>query len=122
MHPSLTQASDARLGQIEALTNHLEDEQTASPQIARTLISLYKQERLYASLGDAYRLAALTFCAEGHHWSTIQHALLAIEFGMLNDGFGSEDVELMKSLAEQPERQSCWLVKHRESTIPDLMV
>ncbi|KND92708.1 SET domain-containing protein 5 [Tolypocladium ophioglossoides CBS 100239] len=109
MHPSLTQASDARLHQMHALEERLQDWETASPEIALAFVSLYEQERLYASISDAYRFAALTFCAEGQRWSAIKYARLAIEIGMLNDGFLDEDVKQMMKLAKEPEKESCWL-------------
>ncbi|WEW56018.1 hypothetical protein PRK78_001453 [Emydomyces testavorans] len=108
-HPRLTRESDSRLAQITALTQHYDEWETASSEMALTLISLYEQERLYVPLGSAYRFAALTFCAEGNRWGAIKYARLAIELETLDSGFRDPNVRLMKSLAEQPEKQSCWL-------------
>lgn len=108
MHPALIGASDARLMQIEALSTRLKDSQTATPQMAQTLVSLYEQERLHGSLGFAYQLAALTSCKDGDRWGAVQYASLAVQFGLLNNGFENEDVEVMKALAEQPENLPCW--------------
>lgn len=109
LHPELSRASDDRLSQINALSDRLEDWETAPPQIAHTLISLYEQERLHAPMSAAYRFAALTSCAEGLRWDAIKYARLAVELGMLDDGFGDEDVTAMRKLAERPEKQSCWM-------------
>ncbi|KAL7793120.1 hypothetical protein V8C37DRAFT_113266 [Trichoderma ceciliae] len=111
LHPELARASDERLAQITALSERLEDWETAPPQMAQTLISLYEQERLHAPSSDAYWYAAITSCAEGLYWDTIRYARLAIEFGMLDYGFGDESFQLMGKLAEQPEKESCWMAR-----------
>ncbi|PNY26563.1 SET domain-containing protein 5 [Tolypocladium capitatum] len=108
MHPRLTQESDARLVQMAALLGRLNEWRTASPEIAQTLVSLYDQERIYASC-SAYRYAALTSCAAGRRWDTIRYARLAVETGLISWGFRDEDVQAMVRLAEQPERELCWL-------------
>ncbi|KAM0254890.1 hypothetical protein ACHAQJ_006327 [Trichoderma viride] len=111
LHPELAHASDERLAQITAISERLEDWETASPQMAQTLISLYEQERLHAPSSDAYWYAAMTSCAEGLYWDTIRYARLAVEFGMLDYGFGEESFERMRRLAEYPENESCWLTR-----------
>jgi hypothetical protein len=79
--------------------------------MARTLISLYEQERLHAPSSDAYWYAAMTSCAEGLYWDTIRYARLAVEFGMLDYGFGEESFQIMAKLAEKPENEYCWLAR-----------
>lgn len=111
LHPELARASDERLAQITTINERLEDWETAPPQMAQTLISLYEQERLYAPSSSAYWYAAATSCAEGLYWDTIRYARLAIEFGMLDYGFGDEEFQLMRRLAEEPEKESCWLTR-----------
>ncbi|KAM4055841.1 SET domain-containing protein [Hirsutella rhossiliensis] len=108
LHPKLANASDARLAEITALTEHLDEGSEASPQIAQALVSLHHQERLHGTSTNAYRLAALAFCAQGEHWTTVQYARLAVEFGLLSDGFRDDGVQLMMRLAEDPEAQTCW--------------
>lgn len=105
MHPSLTNASDSRLRQVAKI----HEEETAPLYAAEALISLYEQERLHIHKADAYQFAALAACAEGQRWKTIQYARLAVELGMLHNGFRDEDVEEMMRLEEQPEKESCWL-------------
>ena len=113
LHPELAHASDERLVQISALRKRLEDWETASPQIAQTLISLYEQERLYARSGIAYWYAALTSCAEGLRWDTIRYAQLGVEFGLLDGEFRGEKVQVLKKLAVRPEDHSCWLKRYK---------
>ncbi|KAJ6445162.1 SET domain-containingprotein [Purpureocillium lavendulum] len=86
-HPSMREASDARLRQIERLTEVLTDDLSSPGEMARSLISLYEQERLHAAVSSAYRLAARAFCAEGRHWETVSHAWRATELTLLDDGF-----------------------------------
>lgn len=113
MHPALIRASDARLIHIKTLSTHLEDPQAATVQITQTLVSLYEQERLHGSLSFAYQLAALASCKDGNRWGAVQYASLAVEFGLLNDGFENDNVDMMKSLAEQPEQMPCWTTSGR---------
>lgn len=109
LHPELARASDERLGQIADLRDRLEDWKTAPPQMLQTLISLYEQERLHAPSSSAYWYAAMTSCAEGLYWDTIRYARLAIELGLLDYGFRDESFQLMRKLAEEPEKATCWL-------------
>lgn len=104
-----TRLSDTRLAQIEQITDYFdEDEGTGSSEMALALLRLYEQERLYAPMGEAHMYAALAFCGEGNLWGAISHAHLAVEIGMLDNGFHDEDVLEMKKLAKAPEKQDCW--------------
>ncbi|KAK2591723.1 hypothetical protein QQS21_010577 [Conoideocrella luteorostrata] len=111
----LSQASDRRLSQIVDLSERLEDGgwENASPEMAEALVSLYEQERLYASGSESYTYAALTYCAEGKLGPTIKYAHLAVEYGILDNGFHDVDVEDMRELADAPEKQDCWMQKMR---------
>ncbi|KAL7935401.1 SET domain-containing protein, partial [Trichoderma chlorosporum] len=111
LHPDLAHESDERLHQIATISERLQDWETAPPQMAQTLISLYEQERLYAPSSVAYWFAALTSCAEGLYWDTIRYARLAIELGVLDYGFRDEDFHLMRRLAREPESEGCWLAR-----------
>ncbi|TQV90370.1 phosphotransferase enzyme family protein [Cordyceps javanica] len=105
----LSRASDARLDEIEEILEDFdEDEEIMSSTMALTLISLYEQERLYGPLAEAYRFAATAFCAEGDVWNTVKYANLAIEIGMLENGFDSENLESLRRLSDDPEEQPCW--------------
>jgi hypothetical protein len=116
--PELSSASDERLVRIAALAKNLEQNwQTSPPEAAEALVSLYLQERLYAPLSAAYRLVALTCCAHGQYWRTIKYANLAVEFGMLDYGFGDEDVQVMAQLAKEPEGEDCWLAGVRKRRV-----
>ncbi|KAH0526558.1 hypothetical protein TsFJ059_009861 [Trichoderma semiorbis] len=111
LHPDLVHESDERLDQINTIRERLEDWETAPPHMALALLSLYEQERLHAPSSLAYWYAALTSCAEGLYWDTIRYARLAIELGMLDYGFKDEDFQLMRSLAKEPEKETCWLTR-----------
>lgn len=113
LHSDLAHESDERLDQINTIRERLEDWETAPPQMALALLSLYEQERLHAPSSLAYWYAALTSCAEGLYWDTIRYARLAIELGMLDYGFKDEDFQLMRSLAKEPEKETCWLTRLR---------
>ncbi|KAL7960285.1 SET domain-containing protein [Trichoderma compactum] len=102
LHSDLAHESDERLDQINTIRERLEDWETAPPQMALALISLYEQEHLHAPSSLGYWYAALTSCAEGLYWDTIRYARLAIELGMLDYGFKDEDFQLMRSLAKEP--------------------
>lgn len=110
-HPSLTEESDARLWQITDLAAILDDWSDASkatPQVALALISLYEQERLYASLSTAYKYAAETYSSFGERWMAIMYARLSVEYSMVDKGFADQDVKEMKRMASQPEMTWSW--------------
>ncbi|KAL7911963.1 SET domain-containing protein [Trichoderma velutinum] len=111
LHSDLAHESDERLDQINTIRERLQDWETAPPQMALALVSLYEQERLHAPSSLAYWYAALTSCAEGLYWDTIRYARLAIELGMLDYGFKDEDFQLMRNLAKEPETETCWLTR-----------
>ncbi|POR34338.1 SET domain-containing protein 5 [Tolypocladium paradoxum] len=108
LQANISLASDSRLNQIIDLRRQIDQGDGASLQMAETLISLYEQERLYASISDVYQIAALSACSEGQRWSAIKYARLAVEIGLLNDGPDERSL-LMKALAEEPEKEPCWL-------------
>ena len=61
-------------------------------EIAELLISLYEQERLWASVADGYRLAALCAASVGNNWRAVKWAMRAVETGLIHDGPGDEEV------------------------------
>ena len=95
------------------LMDRLEDWETASPQMAQTLVSLFEQERLDTWSSIAYYYAALTSCAEGLLWDTIRYAQLGIEIEMISNGFRDKKLQVLKRLAVAPEDHSCWLKRHK---------
>ncbi|ORY02653.1 hypothetical protein BCR34DRAFT_493031, partial [Clohesyomyces aquaticus] len=110
-HPALTAESDDRVQQIATLEEELDywtSDTDATPEMAETLISLMIQERLYASLGSAYRLAAMAYSSFGDKWNAIRYARLSVEYSALDNGFRDKDVYAMKQLATDPEMQWSW--------------
>ncbi|KAF2193906.1 SET domain-containing protein [Zopfia rhizophila CBS 207.26] len=110
-HPALTAESDARLLQIEGLEGKLDDwtdKSEATPEMAEMLLSLFEQERLYGSLGGAYKAAAMAYSSFGDRWNAIRYARRSIEYSILDKGFRDSDVYAMKQLASEPEMQWSW--------------
>lgn len=110
-HPSLTAESDARLNEMNILTKILNDwtpTSAATPEAAELLISLYKQERLYAGLSTAYKHAAEVYSSFGRKLEAIKYARLSTEVGMLDKGFRDSDVQEMKRMSSNPEMSWSW--------------
>lgn len=109
MHDHLVEASNERLEQIGEMTDHLDEEGViGTSDLAMALIEMYKQERLHAPLSNAYKYAALAFCAEKSRWNAIKYARLAVEFGLLDNGFSHDEVVQMRNIAVEPETEECW--------------
>jgi hypothetical protein len=109
-------ASDLRVEQIKSLSKELNNhgsDSRASPQMAELLISLVEQEKMYEEMASAYRHAAVEWNGVGEPWTATKYAHLAIEFGLFTSGSGSEYVEDMRDLAEDPWGHSSWMRRTR---------
>ncbi|KUJ08751.1 SET domain-containing protein [Mollisia scopiformis] len=82
-----------------------------SPEIAELLVGLFEQERLYASIVDAYRVAALAYAAKGMEWRAVMWAMRAVEAGLIHDGPRGAGVLDMKRLLTAPREHWSWGVK-----------
>jgi hypothetical protein len=110
-HPVFTAESDDRIASMASIATLLDDwtaDSTATPEMAETLISLYEQERLFASLGTAYKHAAEVYSSFGDKWNAAKYARLSTEHGMLDKGFMDEDVRQMKAMSKDPEKSWSW--------------
>jgi hypothetical protein len=110
-HPEFVKESDDRIEQMNDLFDKLEDwteKSEATPEMALTLISLYEQERLFASLGVAYKHAAEAYSSFGDKFNAIKYARLAVELMTLDRGFRDTDVGNLKKMAEDPEQVWSW--------------
>lgn len=110
-HENLAAESDSRLYQITALAKALDDwtsSSSATPEIAKLLISLYEQERLDASLATAYKYAAEVCSSFGKRWEAMKYARLSVELSMLDKGFRDGDVREMKKMSKDPEMSWSW--------------
>jgi hypothetical protein len=110
-HPSFYAESDSRIQRMEVLAEQLNDwtpESKATPEIAEALISMYEQERLSASMGSAYKLAAEVYASFGDKYNAIKYASLSIELNMLDKGFRDRDVMDMKGMVTNPEMSWSW--------------
>ncbi|KAJ4299019.1 hypothetical protein N0V90_004263 [Kalmusia sp. IMI 367209] len=110
-HPVFTAESDARIKAIEDISEALNDwtpKSTATPEMAETLLSLYEQERLFASMGVAYKHAAEVYSSFGDRWSAIKYAQLALELLHLDRGFSDSDIKFMSEMAKEPEQSWSW--------------
>jgi hypothetical protein len=79
-------------------------------EIAELLISLYEQERLWASVADGYRLAALCAASVGNNWRAVKWAMRAVETGLIHDGPGDEEVGDVRRLLVNPREHWSWAV------------
>ncbi|KAF1953673.1 SET domain-containing protein [Byssothecium circinans] len=110
-HSAMTGESDDRIGQIADLLRELDDwtpSSKATPEMVETLISLYEQERLYASMGLAYKHAAEVYSSFGEKYPAIKYARLAAELSLLDKGFKNHDVREMRNMAKDPELTWSW--------------
>jgi hypothetical protein len=111
-HPALAAESDARLEQIASLQSDILNDWTesssATPATAELLISLYKQERLDASLATAYQHAAEVYSSFGMKWEAVRYARLSVDMSMLDKGWGDKDVAEMKKMIAEPEKSWSW--------------
>jgi hypothetical protein len=110
-HPNIVQESDSRLQQIVALQETLNDwtaSSSATPAIAELLVSLYKQERLDASLATAHQHAAEVYSSFGMKWEAARYARLSVEMSLLDKGFNDRDVRDMQKMAREPEMTWSW--------------
>ena len=110
-HPALVTESDARMTQIATIMdvlNDYTDKSHATPEMAELLISLYKQERLEASLGTAYQYAAEVYSSYGMRWEAIKYAKLSVEMNMLDKGWADKEVATMHKMAAAPELSWSW--------------
>ena len=82
-----------------------------SPAMAELLISLYEQERLYATIFDAYVLAARAYSSVADQYTALKYAYKAIEVGLINSGPRDKDVHDMKALVKAPGRHWSWGVR-----------
>ena len=101
--------SDARISQILELNEHLHTQAVKTdPVVPVSLISLYEQERLFSWLSSAYVYCALAFSGMGEKWSSIKYARLAVEMGLLDNGWMDDDVAEMRKLASEPMEHWSW--------------
>ncbi|KAL5393942.1 hypothetical protein PMIN06_007600 [Paraphaeosphaeria minitans] len=110
-HPIFAAESDARIQAIENIAEALNDwtsSSTATPEMAETMLSLYAQERLEASMGVAYKHAAEVYSSFGDRYTAIKYAQLALEMLHLDRGFNDNDIKFMLAMAKDPEQSWSW--------------
>lgn len=110
-HPVYVAESDDRIQQMNDIARELDDwtsDSLATPEMAETLVSLYEQERLWASMGTPYKHAAEAYSSFGDRHNAIRYARLAAEYGLLDKGFRDRDVKDMKAMAKDPEMTWSW--------------
>ncbi|KAK6853025.1 SET domain-containing protein 5 [Apiospora arundinis] len=107
-------ASDERLRQITKLLKDLHDHtrlSKATPQTGELLISLYRQEKLWYAMYEAYTLAALEYNFVGDAKLAIMHASLAFEHGLASAGPNDENIVSMRMLMKDPRRHWSWMYR-----------
>ncbi|KAF2250134.1 SET domain-containing protein [Trematosphaeria pertusa] len=110
-HPVFAAESDARIQQLDDVAKELNDwtaESRATPEMAELLISLYEQERLFASMGYVYKHAAEAYSSFGDRHNAVKYARLSVEVNSLDKGFRDVDVLAMKKMAQEPEQTWSW--------------
>jgi peptide methionine sulfoxide reductase MsrB len=83
---------------------------SAATEMVDLLISLYEQERLYASIADGYRLAALISASIGNEWRAVKWAMMAVETGLIHDGPDDGEILDMRRLQLAPRQHWSWAV------------
>lgn len=66
---------------------------------AEFLISLYKQEKLHAHIGEAYKLAALVCRKLGLEWEARKWAMLGAEALLVSEGVGNGEWKSLRRLS-----------------------
>ncbi|KAH6850045.1 hypothetical protein B0I37DRAFT_390386 [Chaetomium sp. MPI-CAGE-AT-0009] len=80
----------------------------ASPEMGELLVALYEMEQLWGSMHEAYAMAALEFSGVGDAWTAVKYASLGLEWGIPMLGEEDEEVEELRSLAEDPWGHWSW--------------
>ncbi|KAK8127826.1 hypothetical protein PG984_008934 [Apiospora sp. TS-2023a] len=107
-------ASDERILQIQKLIKEFQDRtrhSKATPQAAELLVSLYRQEKLWYAMYEAYTMAALEYSFVGEGRLASKYARLAIEHGIASAGPEDENVEMMRQLARNPRNHWSWMYR-----------
>ncbi|KAF2664724.1 SET domain-containing protein [Microthyrium microscopicum] len=122
--PPHAAASDARIAQLLALQNSLEDHAPLTNPgdgvgAAELLVSLYKQERIEGPVCEAYSLAAHEYASVGDEWSAVKYARLAVESGLLYAGPDGDDVVDMQELLADPKAHWSWRFRERKGAESD---
>lgn len=115
MPTSISDASDHRIFEIAEIVEQLEDWSSAShatPEMGEYLVSLYKQERMWGPLAEAYTYAAIEYNAVGKEWKARELAALAVQAGLLYGGPYDEDVNHMQRLLQDPQSHWSWKLRH----------
>lgn len=110
----ITDASDARINQIEQLREELADfspNGRGTPQKAELMVSLHEQERMHAPIATAYAHAALEWNGIGDAYRAIKYAHLALESGLLYGGPKDTDVIEMVHILRDPSEHWSWMMR-----------
>ncbi|QPH04223.1 hypothetical protein C2857_001057 [Epichloe festucae Fl1] len=78
--------SDRSIGLIREYTRELQDwsdQSRGTPGLAERLVRLYREERLYTDIADAYRLASWAYGAVRDRYNALRMASSAVRFGLL---------------------------------------
>ncbi|KAF2202149.1 SET domain-containing protein [Delitschia confertaspora ATCC 74209] len=104
-------SSDAVLAQIHSMQSTLNDwspTSTASPELAETILALYRKEGLEGFLDIPYGFAALTYNAVGDMWNATKYAQLAVEAIFMKDGSWTQNMGIWREMLENPRKHWSW--------------
>jgi hypothetical protein len=100
--------------QIQEVRRQLRDWEPgsqATAALAELLISLYRQERLWTMLYEAYTYAAIEHNGAGEPWLATKYARLAVQHGLVSGGPADPDVAEMADLAADPWAHWSWMLR-----------
>jgi hypothetical protein len=111
---SIIGESDFRINQIKELKSKLRNYRPgtqAGPEMAENLVALYKEEKIWGPVNEAYMLAAIEWNAVGNVEMMKKFALLAIASGKVYRGEAHREVEDMKALLNNAETHWSWRLR-----------
>lgn len=103
--------SDSRLSLIRKYRTYLMDwsyESLGTPELSLKYMSLLKEEKLHAKIGEAYTIAALRFNAWEQEAEAVKYAAMAVERGLWWDGAEELDLSQMRKLVAEGKRHWSW--------------
>jgi hypothetical protein len=104
-------ASDERVRLINQYTSSLENwsaENNATPEMAKKLIELYKEEKLFCIIADGYKLAAYAYNAVRDRYNALRMANFAINYGLQSWRYmGGKMIDALQLLTS-PEDHWTW--------------
>ena len=106
MPKKIREESDTRIQLILSLNKEFENITSQKVEIeeitakAELLVSLHEQERLWGSLDEAYRIAALSYARAGRAWDAVKWTMKSTEVYLITSGSRERVVNDLKAMGE----------------------